>query len=83
MMGENNTVTLAKTTAKKTTTTMDMMEIFMRRQQARHKAARKFALGVVSDVGVPSVFLNDNINNVEVPVVMTNKKTVVLNNKNG
>ena len=52
------------------------MKDFMRRQQARHKAARKVALGVVSDVEIPSVLLNDNMNNVEVTGVVLNKKTL-------
>ena len=56
---------------------MDMMNTFMRRQQARHKAARKFDLGIVSGVEVPSVLLNDNMDNVEVPVVVLKKNTVV------
>ena len=107
-------VTASKATAETTITTMDMMNSFMRRQQARHEAARKllndkmnnvqglvvvpnkktvgrknntcdvevheadrrFAFGVVSDVEVPGVSLNDKTNNVDVPVVVLKKKTV-------
>ena len=48
----------------------------MRSQQALHEAAQKFALGVVSDVEVPGVFLNDIMNNVQVPVVVMKNNTV-------
>ena len=39
-MEEKNPVSAAKTTADITTTTMDMMNSFMRRKQALHEAAR-------------------------------------------
>ena len=41
-----------------------------------HEADRRFAFGVVSDVEVPGVSLNDKTNNVDVPVVVLKKKTV-------
>ena len=40
------------------------------------EAARKFAFGVVFDVEVPSVLLNDNMNNFDVPGVVIKKNTV-------
>ena len=40
-------------------------------------AARKLAFGVVSDMEVPGVLLNDNMNNVDVPVAVM-KKTLKL-----
>ena len=52
---------------------MDTTNSFMIRQQAWHKAARKFALGVVYDVEVPGVLLNDKMNNVDVPDMGLNK----------
>ena len=55
---------------------MDTTNSFMIRQQAWHKAARKFALGVVYDVEVPGVLLNDNMNNFDVPGVVIKKNTV-------
>ena len=36
----------------------------------------------MSDVELPGILLNDNMNNVEVPDVVMKNKTVVLNNKN-
>ena len=55
---------------------MDMINSFMRRQQAQQEATRKFDLGEVSDVEVPGVLLNDKMNYVEVPVVVLKKMTV-------
>ena len=81
MMEKINSVTAAKTTAETTTTTMDMMNSFIRRQQAQHEATRKFALGVVSDVEVPGVLLNDKVNNFEVPGVVLKKNNVGRNKK--
>ena len=75
-MEKKKPVTAENITAETTKKTMNTMNSFTRRQQARHEAARKFALGVASDVEVPGVLLNDRMNNVEVPVVVPKKKTV-------
>ena len=80
MVEKNKPFTAAKTTTE-TTTTMDMMHSFIRRNLARHEPPRKFALGVVSYVRLPGVLLNDKIDNVEVPVVVL-KKNTLSSNKN-
>ena len=48
-MERKNPFTAEKMTAETTPTTMYMMNSFMIRQQAQHKAALKFALRVVDD----------------------------------
>ena len=82
MMEKNKPVIAENITSETTTSTMDMMNSSIRRHQERHEAARKFALGVVSDVGVPSVLSNCHMNNAEVPVVVLKKNTVVGKNNN-
>ena len=79
-MEKKKTFTAANTTAE-TTTTMDKMNSFTRRQQAQHEAARKFALGVLSDVEVTGVLLNDKMNNFEVPILVIKRKKTVGSNK--
>ena len=63
-------------TSETTKTTIDTMDSFVRRQQARHRAARKFDLCALSDVEIPGILLSDIMNTVELPGVVLNKKTL-------